>query len=90
MALSTSWYSRNVRRLSRKARESSDSTAAAGAGAGIAKKAPGFVGTMKGVAHNNAKVAGGALRVKYPRVPHPPLLWMLDVHAFRKEFSSER
>ena len=48
-----------MRRLSRYCRESSDSTAAAGAGAGSAKKAPGLMGTTKGVAHSNAKVAGG-------------------------------
>ena len=55
----------------------------AGAGVGIGTVDPGFVGTKKVVADSRSYTAGGAVRERYPSVPHPRLEWTEAEHELR-------
>ena len=51
---------------------------------------PGFVGTTKVVADSRAYTAGGAVRGRYPSVPHPRLKWTEADQELRYVFSLVR
>ena len=65
-------------------------TADAGAGVEIGTVDPGFVGTTKVVAASKAYTAGGAVRGRFPSVPHPRFECTEAEHEFRYVFSLAR
>ena len=58
-------------------------TAAAGGGVENSTVDPVFVGTAKVVADSRAYTVGGAVRGRYPSVPHPRLEWTEAEHELR-------
>ena len=60
------------------------------AGVEIETVDPGFVGTKKVVADSKAYTAGGAVRWRFPSVPHPRFECSDADHEFRCVFSSVR
>ena len=65
-------------------------TADVGADVGIVTVDPGFLGTTNVVADNKAYTAGGAVRERFPSVPHPRFEWTEAEHEFRYVLSSVR
>ena len=51
---------------------------------------PGFLGTTKVVADSKVYTAGGAVKGRYPSVPHPWFECTDAAHEFRYVFSSMR
>ena len=65
-------------------------TSDASAGVVIVTVDPLFVGTTKVVADNKLYTAGGAVRERYPSVPHPRFEWNEAEHKLRYVLSSVR
>ena len=51
---------------------------------------PGLTGTTKGRVLTRAYMAGVAVRMRYPNVPSPRLLWTPEEHWFRYMFTAVR
>ena len=83
-------YVLQVRRFSECSCVRDAMNADAGAGAGIVTVGTGFVGTTNAVADSKAYTAGGAVRARFPSVPHPRLECTYEEHLLRYVFNSVR